>query len=407
MSGGRAPYVPMRTDLVKDERVHFIADTTGVEGDTVLGRLFRLWAFCTDRKLADAPDDCEGYAVHPAIVRRFLGPEGVRAILGDGCEALALGDLRADGLIFLHGTETAVASLRRLYRVSHAGGVARAELAQVSGRDRGKFVSAATDTPASEPAATTDLPDPDPDPERERELSRSIGQAGGEPERAVPAPIVPAVSPRTPSRKDNARTSAAPGARAALAAPAAATVFDPEDPAARGRLALATYRRVSDARVAIAAELGLDEQLPFPAIVPSSRAVGGAGSFRDLQERIREEGAAAPAVCERVASNLIAQAREDRSIEWVAEKAFTAGGWRTARAWVSKKPKPKVRAIAAPAEEHHATVEPLTDEDRAEIAELARKVGAGRADAAAAEERARRAPRSATTTETERRKAST
>lgn len=244
---------------------------------------------------------------------------------------------------------------------------------------------------------------------REREPSRAIGQAGGEPWRAVPAPSVPAVSLPPPPREDIPRTLPQPPARAALPAlPAApASAFDPESPADRGRLAIATYQRVSDARVQIAAELGLADQLPFPAIVPSSRAVGGAGSFRDLQERIREEGSAAPAVCERVVENLIAQAREDRSIEWVAEKAFTAGGWRTARGWLSKKPKPKVRAIAAPAEEHHATVEPLTDEDRAEIAELARKVGAGRADAAAAEERARRAPRSATTTETERRKAST
>lgn len=46
----------------------------------------------------------------------------------------------------------------------------------------------------------------------------------------------------------------------------------------------------------------------------------------------------------------------------------------------------------APKQLRPPDVEPMTDEDRAEIAELARKVGAGRADAAAAEERARRVP---------------
>jgi hypothetical protein len=106
--------------------------------------------------------------------------------------------------------------------------------------------------------------------------------------------------------------------------------YDPDDNRLRGRLAEATYRRLSDARRAIAVELRLPEPLPFPPLTPSSRA----GSFRELQCRVREEGATAPLVCERVVANLIAQAREERSIEWLAEKAFSEGAWRTAREWM-------------------------------------------------------------------------
>lgn len=111
------------------------------------------------------------------------------------------------------------------------------------------------------------------------------------------------------------------------------SAYDHEDPRARGRLAESTYRQVSDALRAVAAELGLPAPLPFPPIGPSTSA----GSFRDLQDRVREEGANAPAVCERVVANLIAQARADRSVEWLAEKSFGERPWRTARAWTPGK----------------------------------------------------------------------
>lgn len=385
----RSPFVPMRTDLVKDERVQFIADVCGYSRDEVIGKLFRLWAWCIDRKLEDAPDDCAGYAVHPAVVRRFLGPEGARALTGDGCAELALGDPREDGLIFLHGTEQAVASLRGLYRRAQAGGEGRVKTAT---RDNGRFVASPTNTPATGPATATVDPDPDPDQKRERALTRSSepgpegrnqgrqGPAVGassppaEPRGDIPGAIVPAMSPRTSPHRDNPRTlpyELGPG-------------YDPENAAHRGRLAASVYKRVSDARVAIAAELGLPEQLPFPIVAPSSRA----GSFRELLDRVREEGAAAPAACDRVVQNLVDQARETQAIEWLAEKAFTEGGWRTARAWVSKKPKPRPRR----APEQPPPREPeLSDEDRAELAELARRVSTN-VDAAVAGERARIGP---------------
>lgn len=113
--------------------------------------------------------------------------------------------------------------------------------------------------------------------------------------------------------------------------------YNHDDARARGRLAGRIYRAVSDARIAIAAELQLPSPLPFPPIAPGTSA----GSFRDLRDRVREEGSAAPVVCWRIVANLTAQAREDRSVEWLAEKAFREGAWRTAREWLPIAQRPR------------------------------------------------------------------
>lgn len=191
----RAPFVAVRTDIRKEERVSVIADIAGYNRHEAIGRLVDLWAWCADRGLRDAPDDCEGYAVSEAVVCRFLGPLGVRAILGDNCDELALGELRSDGLIYLRGTSDTVSRLRALRRSASAGGEAR-----VGGvapkRNRGRFVSKRTIAPADHqprtsrapainqpatsdsPAATSEIPDPRsqiqiPDPESELSLSPS------------------------------------------------------------------------------------------------------------------------------------------------------------------------------------------------------------------------------------------
>lgn len=106
-----------------------------------------------------------------------------------------------------------------------------------------------------------------------------------------------------------------------------AAAYDPTDPRARGRLTERLYRRLSDARIQVAAELGLPPPLPFPEVSPSGHTRG----FRDLRERLVEEGANAPRVGDAVVNTLIAQARERQTIEWLSEKAFTEGAWRTAR----------------------------------------------------------------------------
>lgn len=110
----RPPFVAVRTDIRKEERVLVIADIGGYSRYEAMGRLIDMWAWCADRKLEDAPEDCDGYAVPDAVVRRFLGPRGVEAILGDGCDELALGERRKDGLVYLRGTSETVDRLRSL-----------------------------------------------------------------------------------------------------------------------------------------------------------------------------------------------------------------------------------------------------------------------------------------------------
>lgn len=105
-------------------------------------------------------------------------------------------------------------------------------------------------------------------------------------------------------------------------------------------LADSTWRRVSDMRVIIARELGLENVHPFPDIGPAYHPL----SYRDLCDRIREEGANAPAVVETVLAVLEAQARKERSIEWLAEKAFGEKAWRRAKEsapkWLGKTSRP-------------------------------------------------------------------
>jgi uncharacterized phage protein (TIGR02220 family) len=136
----KAPFVAMQIGLRNEERVDLIAEITGFDRDAVLGKLFRLWAWCTARGLEDAPADCDGYAVHDRVIRQFLGERGIIAMLGDGCDALAMGVLRPDGTIYLRGTSETVSRLRGLRASASAGGLARvhgpagAYMSRVNGR---------------------------------------------------------------------------------------------------------------------------------------------------------------------------------------------------------------------------------------------------------------------------------
>jgi hypothetical protein len=107
-------------------------------------------------------------------------------------------------------------------------------------------------------------------------------------------------------------------------------LLTPEELAQRrelGRLAESMWQRVSDSRMAIAAELGLTGIIPLQVLSP----VHEPDSFRELRERLREEGPAARAVCDHVHAVLCAQARTQRDLEWLGEKAFLKGAWREAR----------------------------------------------------------------------------
>jgi hypothetical protein len=165
VSERRAPFIAIQTDIRKDERVNVIADVAGYSRHEAMGRLLDLWCWCADRKLEDAPADCEGYAVPDAVVRRFLGARGVEAILGDDCDELALGARRRDGLIFLRGTESTVRALRGWAKTAAAGGRARATTAGRS--PGGQFVGLATNVQQDcQPETSCNPPDFDLDESR-------------------------------------------------------------------------------------------------------------------------------------------------------------------------------------------------------------------------------------------------
>lgn len=153
----KCPFVAVRTDIRKEERVLVIAEIAGYNRHEAIGRLVDLWAWCTDRHLADAPDDCDGYAVSEQVVCRFLGPLGVRAILGDNCDALALGELRSDGLIYLRGTSETVSRLRNHRSTASAGGIARTTTNSVTRRG-GRFSKESTIPPAAHQQGTSRQP---------------------------------------------------------------------------------------------------------------------------------------------------------------------------------------------------------------------------------------------------------
>lgn len=113
--------------------------------------------------------------------------------------------------------------------------------------------------------------------------------------------------------------------------------YDPEDPAAIGRLGREIYARLSNARVTVGAELGIPVA-PFPPCDgPSSRPLG----YRSAKERVREEGADAPRICHAVLDVLIADARDRQDVEWLAEKAFDEKPWRNARNRIGRRRGPR------------------------------------------------------------------
>ncbi len=110
-----------------------------------------------------------------------------------------------------------------------------------------------------------------------------------------------------------------------------AFVYDHENAGHRGTLATETWIRLSKARIGLAAEIGHPAPLALPPITPGTHPA----SFDELRKRIREEGANAPAVIDGIFAVLVAEARKARSLEWLAERMFTEGCWRTARAKVT------------------------------------------------------------------------
>jgi hypothetical protein len=162
----KAPCVDVRTDVHKDVRFEVLGELAGYNRYEALGRMHALWSWCVDRGLQDAPDGEDGFVVAEAVVRRFLGANGIVAILGDGIDDFALGERRDGARIYLRGTGEYVLDRRARVAVASAGGAARA----AGGRDdAGRFVITPTiaqpspqpipsNTPAAGPAANQPTP---------------------------------------------------------------------------------------------------------------------------------------------------------------------------------------------------------------------------------------------------------
>lgn len=199
VSKRRRPFVAVETDVVKDESFAVLGDVCGYNRDEALGRVFRMWAWCADRKLRDAPEGCPGYAVPEGVVVRFLGPDGVRGILGDGVAEFALGERWGD-LIYLRGTDATVTSRRSKINGAIAGGEARArEVLATGARDSGGlFVSDDTTSPAdSPPGSSVDPRSQIPDPSEDLPPARDPAVRDTAPEHTLRAspPPPPAIPP--------------------------------------------------------------------------------------------------------------------------------------------------------------------------------------------------------------------
>jgi hypothetical protein len=259
----------------RDPRVIKLGRRAGWSRRETMGALIDVFQIVYDRERDVLPDEDIDIA---AELDGFAG----HMIACDLAERTTFG-------VRVRGAAERIEYLRNRSEAGRTGGIKSGESRR--NRDEAKLRSKRS-TASGRAKASRNPPDPvpddPPDPVPARESPR--------------APAIPATPERTPA-------------------------YDHQDPRSRGRLAEATYESASKARIEVAAELGLPEQIPFPVITPANRP----RAFVELQDRVREEGENAPAVCDRVIGNLIAQARETRSIEWLSLKSFSSGAWTTAR----------------------------------------------------------------------------
>lgn len=117
--------------------------------------------------------------------------------------------------------------------------------------------------------------------------------------------------------------------------------YDPEDPRSRGRLAEIKYAELSARRIALAERKGWPRPLPLPLAGGGVETQG----FRDLRDRIREEGAAAPSVIDAMFDALEAEDAKNGELRWFSELSLGAKAWRNTRGKLAIGPrKPPARA---------------------------------------------------------------
>lgn len=103
--------------------------------------------------------------------------------------------------------------------------------------------------------------------------------------------------------------------------------YDPDSADDRRRLAERLYLRVDSARSEISQRRGKSPPIPFPKITPSSVPP----MYRDLADRVREEGADAASVCPQIIEHMIAEADRTGEMTFLGAKGFKSGSWNHAR----------------------------------------------------------------------------
>lgn len=317
--------VRIEAEAWTDLRFATLARLLGLaDADHALIRTARLWSWQAEHFTPEAPT----YVVDLDTIESALGAGGAAAALVRS----RLAEEVPDGFR-IRGARGRIEWLHQRREAARAGGEATRRKHGYTEEPLGPPVA----RPSGEPNRGPLVPALVPDPEKISPSARAIPPTpvhGGHPGTRQPEPRATQQEAATPGLSASsaagnvAKPQTSPTPDRAGHPPSTGT-FSPDDPRSRGRLAEATYRRVSDALVAIALELKLPAPLPFPAVTPGSHPQ----SLRELQDRVREEGAAAPLVCDRVVANLVAQAREERSVEWLAEKAFSPRPWAAARQW--------------------------------------------------------------------------
>lgn len=149
----QAPYIAVFTDVRKDDRFEVLGDIAGYNKYEALGRMNHLWAWCRDRRLADAPEGFDSYVVSEDVVIRFLGEKGVKAILAADVDTFALGQRVTKGIL-LRGTSQTVAALRQRAGAASAGGNARSAGVPAGGRLAGRFPVTSREPAENQPTDT-------------------------------------------------------------------------------------------------------------------------------------------------------------------------------------------------------------------------------------------------------------
>lgn len=265
------------------------------DAEHALIKVAKVWSWQTEHYTPDAPT----YEVDPEIVESALGPGGaghmVRARLAEGGPS----GLR------IKGSKGRIEWLWKKRQASARGGEATKRKHEDKRGPSGPVVAKPAPKPTAGPTPGPLTLSPD--------LPRSEALA---PPRAIPP-------------------SGWPG-----------TEYDPNSTRDRVALTDATYRRVRDARAELIAELGLDAVR-----MPDCGTPAEPPGYRDLVERVRAEGAEAPHACDAVVETLVREARDERSVAWLSERAFTERAWSRARnGGASRAPARSARRSETPTE---------------------------------------------------------